>query len=59
MFARHVSLHFKPNSVGEFSRTMEKEIIPVLRKQRGFQGETWIGPSGQARSPVRRRRNDV
>jgi hypothetical protein len=39
MFARHISLHLKPNSVGEFSRTMEKEVIPVLRKQRGFQGE--------------------
>ena len=39
MFARHISLHLKPNSVGEFSRTMEKEIIPVLRKQKGFQGE--------------------
>ena len=39
MFARHVSMHLKPNSVGEFSRTMEKEIIPLLRKQKGFQDE--------------------
>lgn len=39
MFARHVSMHLKPNCVGEFSRTMEKEIIPMLRKQRGFQDE--------------------
>ena len=47
MFARHISLHLKPNSVGEFSRTMEKEIIPVLRKQKGFQGEiTLIASEG-------------
>ena len=47
MFARHVSLHLKPNSVGEFSRTMEKEIIPMLRKQRGFQDEiTFIAYEG-------------
>ena len=47
MFARHVSMHLKLNSVGEFSRTMEKEIIPVLRKQRGFQDEiTFIASEG-------------
>ena len=47
MFARHVSMHLKPHSVGEFSRTMEKEIIPVLRKQRGFQDEiTFIAYEG-------------
>jgi hypothetical protein len=47
MFARHISLHLKPNSVGEFSRTMEKEIIPVLRRQKGFQGEiALIGSEG-------------
>ena len=47
MFARHVSMHLKVNSVGDFSRTMEKEIIPVLRKQRGFQGEiTFIASEG-------------
>ena len=47
MFARHVSMHLKVNSVGDFSRTMEKEIIPVLRKQKGFQGEiTLIASEG-------------
>jgi len=39
MFARNVSLHLKPNSVAEFTRTIEKEIIPLLRKQKGFQDE--------------------
>ena len=47
MFARHISLHLKPNGVGEFSRTMEKEIIPLLRKQKGFQDEiTLIASEG-------------
>jgi hypothetical protein len=46
MFARNVSLHLKPNSVGEFSRTIEKEIIPLLRKQEGFQDEIMFITSG-------------
>ena len=47
MFARNVSLHLKPNSVAEFTRTIEKEIIPLLRKQKGFQDEiTFVAPSG-------------
>ena len=47
MFARNVSMHLKANSIGEFSRTIEKEIIPLLRKQKGFQDEiTFITSSG-------------
>ena len=47
MFARIASMHLKPHSVGEFSRTMEKEIIPMLRKKRGFQDEiTLIASEG-------------
>jgi len=47
MFARHVSLHLKPNSVTEFTRTLEKEIIPLLRKQKGFQDDiTFVAPGG-------------
>jgi len=47
MFARNVSMHLKPNSIGEFSRTIVKEIIPLLRKQKGFQDEiTFITSSG-------------
>jgi hypothetical protein len=47
MFARNVSLRLTPNSVAEFARTIEKEIIPLLRKQKGFQDEiTFIAPSG-------------
>jgi len=44
MFARRVYLHLKPNSATEFTRRVEKEIIPLLRKQKGFQDE--IGQGG-------------
>jgi hypothetical protein len=39
MFARHVTLQLKPNLVNEFPVTFEKEILPLLRKQRGFLDE--------------------
>ena len=47
MFARNVSLRLKPNTTGEFTRTFEKEVIPILRRQRGFQDEiTFAVPGG-------------
>lgn len=47
MFARRVSMQLKPNSIVEFTRTLEKEIIPLLRKQNGFQDEiTFVVPGG-------------
>ena len=47
MLARNVLLHLKPNSVADFTHTIEKEIIPLLRKQKGFQDElTFIDPDG-------------
>ncbi len=45
MFARRVSMLLKPNSVAEFSQRIEKDILPLLRKQKGFQDEiTFVGP---------------
>ena len=47
MFARRVYMHLKPNSVAELAQRLEKEIIPLLRKQKGFQDEiTFVAPSG-------------
>lgn len=47
MFARNLHLHLKPNTVGEFTQTIEKEVIPLLRKQKGFQDEiTFVTPNG-------------
>jgi hypothetical protein len=39
MYTRNVSMKLKTNSVAEFTRTLENEIIPVLRKQKGFLDE--------------------
>lgn len=48
MFARNVRIHLKPNSAAEFTRLLEKDIIPVLRKQKGFQDEiTFFIPGGK------------
>jgi heme-degrading monooxygenase HmoA len=47
MFARTVSLQLKPNSVAEFTRTIETDIIPLLRQQQGFQDEiAFVVPGG-------------
>src|SRR5437016_14591900 len=48
MFARRVYLHLKPNSVAELTQRLEKEIIPLLRKQKGFQDEiTFVSQTGR------------
>jgi hypothetical protein len=47
MFARRVSMHLKPNCVAEFTQRLEKDILPLLRKQKGFQDEiTFVGQGG-------------
>ena len=47
MFARMVSMRLKPNMSAEFSQTIEKKILPVLRKQKGFRDEiTFIASGG-------------
>ena len=48
MFARNVRIHLKPNSGTEFTRMLGKDVIPVLRKQKGFQDElTFFIPGGK------------
>ena len=39
MFARSVSFHLKPGRAAEFTQLLDKDVIPVLRKQKGFQDE--------------------
>ena len=47
MYARRVSMKLKPNSTVEFTQRLEKEVIPMLRKQSGFQDEiTFVAPGG-------------
>jgi len=36
MFARHVLVRLKAKSSPEFTRLVENEVIPMLRKQKGF-----------------------
>ena len=48
MFARRVYMHLKPNCVAEFTQKLETEIIPLLRKQHGFQDEiSFVTPGGK------------
>jgi hypothetical protein len=47
MFARNVSIHLKPNTLSDYTRTFENEVLPLLRKQNGFKDEiTFAGPGG-------------
>ena len=47
MFARNVSFHLKSNMLSDYTRIFEKDILPLLRKQNGFNDEiTFSGPSG-------------
>lgn len=48
MFARKVSVRLKADAAGAFIQKMEDEIIPLLRKQKGFLDElTLISQSGK------------
>src|ERR1041384_8737374 len=45
MFARHVVVRLKPKSAAEFTRLVETEVIPMLRRQKGFLDEiAFISP---------------
>ena len=47
MFARNVTFHLKSNMLSDYTRTFDKDILPLLRKQNGFKDEiTFCGPGG-------------
>lgn len=47
MFARIVTMHLKSNRVADFTETLEKQVLPLLRKQKGFQDEiSFVAPNG-------------
>ena len=49
MFVRKVTILLRPNSISKFSRLMEQEVIPMLRKQDGFQDKlTFFAPNEDA-----------
>ena len=39
MFARIVSVRLKSNMLSDYTRIFEKDILPLLRKQKGFKDE--------------------
>ena len=48
MFARSVSFRLKPDSIAAFTKLIEDETLPLLRKQKGFQDEiTFVVPGGR------------
>jgi hypothetical protein len=46
MFARNVSFHLKSNMLSDYTRTFENEILPLLRKQKGFKEEITLSNPG-------------
>lgn len=47
MFARTVSFQLKSGRAAEFTQLIDKDIVPMLRKQKGFQDEiTLLTPGG-------------
>ena len=48
MYVRQVSMELRPDSRADFTRKIESEILPLLRKQKGFQDEiTFVNPAGK------------
>ena len=47
VFARIVTMRLKPNTGAEFTQAIEKRILPILRRQKGFRDEmTFVAPGG-------------
>ena len=46
MYARNVALHLKPNALSDFTKTFESNVLPILRKQKGFRDEITFAISG-------------
>jgi hypothetical protein len=44
MFARNVSVHLKPNMLSEYDHIFESQILPLLRRQKGFRDEITLSP---------------
>ena len=46
MFARTVSIHLKSNMLSDYTRTFEKNVLPLLRQQKGFRDEITLSNPG-------------
>ena len=48
MYARNVSFRLNSNMQSDYTRTFENQILPLLRKQKGFKDEiTFSNPGSQ------------
>jgi hypothetical protein len=46
MYARKVTMKLKPNKSADFTKRLEADVIPLLRKQKGFQDEIAFAANG-------------
>ena len=46
MFARNISFRLKSNMLSDYNKTFENEILPLLRKQKGFKEEVTLSNPG-------------
>jgi heme-degrading monooxygenase HmoA len=47
VFTRIVMVRLKPNSAQQFSQTIEKKVLPILRNQKGFRDEVTLIASNE------------
>jgi hypothetical protein len=46
MFARNISIHLKSNMLSDYTRSFENDVLPLLRKQKGFKDEITLSNPG-------------
>lgn len=46
MFARNIAIHLKSNMLSDYTRSFENDILPLLRKQKGFKDEITLSNPG-------------
>ena len=47
MYARNLTLRLKANTGAAFTKQVENDVLPLLRKQNGFKDEiTFVAPNG-------------
>jgi len=46
MFARNISIHLKSNMFSDYTRAFEHDVLPLLRKQKGFKDEITLSNPG-------------
>jgi len=46
MFARNVSIHLKSNMFSDYTQAFEKNVLPLLRQQKGFRDEITLSNPG-------------